>query len=284
MSRQYVDLSTVGDQNVYANSVVVRPSIGTDQPDLGLFITFAAAYAAALDLPVPMRTIYIDAPGSIVPIPAGTYDLSTIRLVGYPTASSGVTGIQRLQTAVGTFFTSFVNGAENIWLDHLGTAPLYTASPAAPNALRIRTGRNSLWSSSGNAAPVVLMSGTGGLIVDVEDGSAMTGDTPGTYEIFELSGAPGEIQINLYDNSSLSTDSLRGPALSTINLFFVGVGPLLNTQANFAGTLAVFRGAAATFYDGLANANYVLPGPSTAAEALARMESALVGLLAGPIP
>jgi hypothetical protein len=284
MSRQYVDVATVGDQNVNANSVVVQPSIGADQPALGLFITFAAAYAAALALPVPMRTIFINAPGSIVPIPAGTYDLSTIRLVGYPTGSGGVTGLQRLQTAVGTFFTGFVNGTENIWLDHLGTTALFTTSPATPNVLRIRTGKNALWTSSGNAAPLVLMSGTGGLFVDVEEGSRMVGDTPGTYEIFELSGAPGEIQFNLYDNSDLTVDSLRGPLGSTINLLFVGVGPSFTTQANFAGTLATFRGASSLYYEGIADVSYVLPGPITVAEALGRIEAAVVGLLGGAIP
>lgn len=282
--RIYTDKTTVGPQDVNPDFVIVRPSITADDPANGLYQTFAAAHAAAVLLPVPNVTMYIDSPGVIVPVPAGAYDMGKIALVGFPSSSSGVTGLQRLQTAVGATFTNFYNGTEGIWLDHLGVAALYTASPALPNLLRIRTGKNALWTSSGNAAPIVLMSGTGGLQVNVEDGAQMVGDTPGTYEIFQLSGAPGEIELRLFGGSLLSDETLRGPGGSTINVLYFGVGPVFETQSNFAGTLNSLRGADNLFYDGIANASYTGPGPTNTGAALDRIAAAVAGLLGGTIP
>ncbi len=274
--RTYVDQSTVGQQNVYADAVIIRPSVGADDAAAGIFTTWAAAHAAAALLPVPMRTIYVDAPGATVTIEAGAYDMTRMQIVGYPSAG-GATSQQQLETAVGTTFTNWTEGCEGCILSHQGNAPLFDVATAAPNALRIRTGKNAAWRSPGNAAPVVQMSGTGGLFIDVEEGAQFIGDVVGLYEVIELTAAGGEIELRMYDNSSFSADSLRGPGGSTINVLFVGVGPTLTLQANFAGTLADFRGAENLYY-AATPANWVGAPPETVGGAIDRIAAAL-----GPI-
>jgi len=277
--RTYQDQNTVGDQNVYADAVVVRPTITANDPAGGLFQTFAAAHAAALLLPVPSRTIYIDSLNVVVPISAGAYDMDRIKIVGYP-QGGGATGQQKLQSAVGATFTNWTEGCDNCILDHLGIVPLFTANVNIPNALKIRTGKNATWRSSGNTAVVVSMAGTGGLFIDVEEGSSLASD-PGEFEVVGITS--GEIELRAYDNSLISEDSLRGLGGTTINILYVGIGSVPTTQVNYAGTIATFMGSVNLMYTA-APAFWVAPDPNNVGLAIDRLAAAVSGLLAAPIP
>lgn len=273
--RLYADEVTVNPQNVETASVTVRPSIAADDPSLGLYQTWAAAHAAIALVEAIRKIIYIDAAGVIVTIGAGAFDMTRIAIVGFPTAGSGAVGLQQLTTVAGTTFTNWTEGCEGCSIEHNGAAALCSYGQVAPNALRIRTGKNSRFRSTGNLAPFFLLTGSGGLFIDVEEGSTFVADGAGDYEIVELTA--GEIEMRFFDNVELSNDWLRGGAAFTVNQLFVGVRPELTTNANFAGTNAYFQGADGLFYEA-APADWVGAPPTTVGAAIDRIAAAL-----GPI-
>lgn len=263
---------------------LLRPSVAPN-PALGTYATFAAAYAAAVAQP-GVKTIYVQGDGVAVPIQAGVYDMSQIVLVGLNNPGSP-TGQQTMTTpagAVSAVFTSFLNGAENIILNHFGTAaPLATIAPGPATAIRARTGRNATWQSDGNAQPVLRAGGTGAVFLDVEEGSLMVGDGALQYEPLEvLAGAT--LRTLLYDNTNLTLDSVRGPVGATLERFFVGVGPQQLTYANFLGAITDFVGSPGLQYTPGAPVLWVAPPPTNVKSALDRIATALAPLVGGAIP
>lgn len=272
--RTYADQVTAGAQNVVTTYATVRPSIGADDPANALYTTFAAAYAAVTAATGPKKTIYIDSPGVIVNIAAAAYDLKDIAIIGLATSvlSNAIT------IADGTTFTNWPDGFENCSVIFLGTAPLFDQSAATATARVIRTGKRCVLACAGTA-PMIRCSNAGAILgVEVEDFSTIG---LAAYEVVDV--AAGEIQLNLYDNTTLGQDTVRGVGGTTLGLLFVGVGPQFLTQANFAGTLATFDGAANLYYettDLLAWATL----PTTTGDALDRIATAVAGLLGVPIP
>lgn len=278
--RIYADDVTVDPQNVVTPSVTVRPSIAANNPALGLYQTWGAAHAAIAAVQAPKKIIYIDDPAAPVVIGAGAFDMSGIAIVGLPQAQT-VLARQRLTTSVGTTFTGWTEGCEGCNLNHMGVVALATYANALPNAIRIRTGKNALWQSDGNAAPIVLLSGTGGLYIDVEEGTQFVADGAAQYELVELTA--GEIEMRFYDNVTLSVNWLRGGVGLTVNQLFVGIGPTETTNANFLGTIANFIGSSNLQYTPGTPAIWTNPDPLNIKSAVDRIASALAPLLGGGV-
>lgn len=277
--RTYADQVTVGEQNVYPEAVIWRPA-GTADPENGVFTTWATVHAAALALPVPQKTIYVDSPGAVAAITAGAWDMDGIAIVGFQDAG-GVTGQQSISTAVGCTFTNFLLGTENCILDHLGAAALFSPVINAPNAGRMRTGRNATWQSNGNTAVVVAFSGTGAMFVDVEEGTSIVADGGAQFEVFSAA-AGSTLRLNMYDNTAVTADAVRGAG--TLERFFVGVGPQLLAQANLSGPNTIFSGAGLLEYTPGTPANWTNPDPTNIKSAVDRIATAVAGLLGASIP
>lgn len=277
--RIYAEEVTVVTRNVNPDFAILRPLAAADDPKNGIYTTWAAAHAAALALPVPMRGLYIDAPATTVTITPGEWDMDNMPIVGYPDPG-GATAKQQITTApAGVTFLNFYHGTENCVLNHAGNAALFTPAANAPNALRMRTGKNAYWMSSGTAV-IVGFTGTGGLFVDVEDGTSIVGDAIGTFEVFGVA-VGATLALYLYDNVTVSVNSIRGAG--TLERHYYGIGPEVLAQGALSGPNQTFGGSDGLEYTPGTPAIWTDPDPTRVKQALDRMATALAGLLGGGV-
>lgn len=286
--RQYFDVVTIEGRDAAIPFVIVRPAALANDPANSIYTNWADAYDALAGDVAPLKQIFIDSGGVAVLIPArvGGWNMQGIAIVGLQASDLGVLGRQLIITQNGCEFLDWTEGCENCSLVHNGATPLVTSTIAVPNLFTMRTGKNAIWAASG-VSPVVLLNGTGGLRIAIEEGSILLGDTPGFSPVLELTAAGGEYELACYPNFGITDDSLAGPVGTTINVQVMGpYGTEFNTtQPAFLGTLAVFGGADNLAWPGgPTDANFVPPGPSTTGNALNRIATAVAGLLGGPIP
>lgn len=280
-------VSSWSDPSVIAGAtsgVILRPS-GDADPSAGIYTTWATAHAAAVALTAPLRTIWIDSPGVTVSVPAGTYNMNRIELRSFiRVTEAALAQVQtKVQTAVGAVFTNFGYGAYDLWIDHLGTAALCTYTLTGANAIAILLGERTIYESSGNAAPVFAVAGTGFLIATVGDGVSIVGDGGTDYEVFGVTGT-ATLQLNFLNQTTLTATALRSIGGTTINVEFKGVCSFNFTQTAAVGTLAFFSGASQLYYAVGTPGDWVDADPTDVKTALDRIAAVVATLNAGPIP
>lgn len=119
--------------------VVWRPG-GTTEASQNIFAAFADARDAAAGLTkdnAAVAQLYVDTSEGAAVIPAGTFDMDHIQLVGDVSEAFG--GFTEVTTSVGTVFTNWNYGMKDIALLHGGSGPLFTYNSPETTVIHLGT-------------------------------------------------------------------------------------------------------------------------------------------------
>lgn len=206
---------------------VLRPGAPTEG---NFFATWGELYAT---LTSPGVIVVDDSFGAPV-IPAGTYNLEGINLVG--SISSDV--IRQLEIQEGAIITGLGNISTRIVVTFSGTTPCMTFTGGVQHNLYVDQGAELICSGAG---PMIQVSGTGtDLVLVLERGArALTG----TYELVQID-AGNQLTVAGFELGALGQDTVRGPIGSVlIRAIVAPSADIQSPQVNFLGTdVPVFIG------------------------------------------
>lgn len=253
----------------------VQPG-GTADPALGLYTTWAACHAAAAAVAAnDLVTIIIDSDNEAVVVPAGTFDMKNIQLIGYVAFQETALARAFLETSEDTVFTNWTRGAPYIQLTHNGSEPLFVIAPSETNAL-VSTGTYATYQSNGTA-PIWRVTDAKNLTMIVDPFTELIDDN---HEVLQV-GAGSTATLLVISQVLVEADTLRGAG--DIVITNNGLESTISTtQTNLSGSLTV-----STYdqpYTPAVGANWVNPDPTGVASALDRLAAVVATLNGGPIP
>lgn len=270
-----------------SGAIMLRPV--APNPAQNIYGTFLEAYTAAAALNRP-TTIYVNSPGTPVIVEDGIYDMTFISLVGVQTPTLPGPGVipaaPHVLVTDAVTFQNFVNGNDNITIDHQGLAPLATFNfGVGTGPIIVRTGERGGWvRTSGNPGPMVSVTnsapGIGVFICQLNEFSFVLGQVgEPVIEVAQLA----QFQV-VVERGSLQQDSLAGPAGAYFQFSSIGFGVLNLPQTDLLSTIA-FASNPSGLYMTTTPAQWVGAPTSLLLQiALNRMISLLNTLNAGPIP
>jgi hypothetical protein len=234
----WICVGNASSGTVPAGSVIWRPG-GVEDVALGIYTTWATAYAAAraiADATVRETGIIIDIsilPSTIVSVPAGTWNMTNIRLLGDWTQFRAADTVE-VETAVGCVFTGFNYGFAYITLRHLDPAvPLYTipADQVDANTIGLQVGPESVayglvWATAGLPDGGVY---TLRMLEKTKIGGEANNITLTDFDSFT---------ILLYPGSSIAQDSVAGTVDSDLTVTVLG-NWVKTIQTNMLGSYMV---------------------------------------------
>lgn len=249
----------------FAYSVTIRPN--TDQPGLGVYPSFERAWTAARNLStvLPVR-ILLDAPTSSIASPVvintpGTYDMSNIFLEGVPYPQLGTGNIPRhvLSTAIGVFFSNFVNGTPGIYFWHRGSSSLCSLSLSATRRI-LSSGGDAIWRADSAAILEFFGGGVGTLRMNLGFRALLSLG----YEVIDISQSGTSLRLEV-DSATIDSGTIRGVVGSVLQYKTLS-GLFITSQPNFLGTIQTESTALQQPFVPT-NASDWLSSPSTAQEA-----------------
>jgi hypothetical protein len=270
LTSQGVTPGTTGTRNF-----VFRP--GETKPAGNVFNNFHLLYPYLLEAQGPKLLQIDDSIVSPAVIPAGTYDLDNVALMGNLEKVNGT----QLQLANGVVFTNFGEIRDTLFITSVSTAPVHIMTN---NDLLIAW-RGATISSAPGAAPLFKVpAGVSTTVVGLQGG--VFGATPGNH-LFDID-AGAAVTMILDFAAGLSNDVLSGAGVASVvvtsqSAFINTPFPILQ-PALPALVALVFSFAEFTFFQGLNPAHWVAPPPSNVSEAINRIAALLDVLNAGPIP
>jgi len=259
-----------GDLSQYAWAVTFRP--GDPNPAPGVYTTWPEVFAAASVTSPLRRFIVVDSSFAPAVVTPGVWDFE------YEIDLSGSFGIANNQLTVGP-------GATFVRLGYVTQAIALVSTSNAPVIVIGNGGSELVVFDLGvsieaqGTAPFFTVGVNGFFALALRQASVLTGASPVVQNI----DASSTTLVALLPGSRLG-DAIAGPG--TLIEQWIGTALNLDPLTGFTGTLVIDIQTAATHlgYTPSTPADWALPAPITAQEAIDRIASSLAIAIGGPIP
>lgn len=258
-----------GDLSQYAWAVTFRP--GDPNPAPGVYTTWPEVFAAASATAPLRRIIVVDSSFAPAVVTPGVWNFSNeIDL-------SGTFGlVSQLTVGPGATFVDLGYITQTLDVVSTSNAPVIVIGNGESRVLVFDSGSTI---QAQGTAPFVTVDVNGFFALALRTASALTGASP---VVQNLDASAGALVVLL--PASTVGDVIAGPG--TLIEFWQGTALNIAPQTGFTGTLVIDIQTAATHlgYTPSTPADWALPAPITAQEAMDRLASALAIAIGGPIP